>query len=200
MIAPGPGPLWEALPLPAVIIDAQGRIAAINDAAEMWLTLSRRFGVGRALDDAALARRLRISPAPGALLARVAQADEPVVWRGVQFEIGDRAGGHKTRRASVHAGPDGAGGVSLVLVPEQGDGQGRVRRAARSAIGMSEMLAHEIKNPLAGIRGAAQLIGMNAAPEDREMAEMIVSNRAASWRCSIRSSGLATHRRRALRR
>jgi signal transduction histidine kinase len=34
-------------------------------------------------------------------------------------------------------------------------------RAAKSAIGMAEMLAHEIKNPLAGITGAAQLLSMN---------------------------------------
>ena len=33
--------------------------------------------------------------------------------------------------------------------------------AAKSAIGMAEMLAHEIKNPLAGISGAAQLLAMN---------------------------------------
>ena len=40
---------------------------------------------------------------------------------------------------------------------------------------MSEMLAHEIKNPLAGIRGAAQLIGMNLRPEDKDLAELIVA-------------------------
>jgi two-component system nitrogen regulation sensor histidine kinase GlnL len=38
-----------------------------------------------------------------------------------------------------------------------------VKSAARSAIGMAEMLAHEIKNPLAGITGAAQLLSMNLA-------------------------------------
>ena len=36
-----------------------------------------------------------------------------------------------------------------------------VKSAAQSAIGMAEMLAHEIKNPLAGITGAAQLLSMN---------------------------------------
>ena len=39
-----------------------------------------------------------------------------------------------------------------------------VKSSARSAIGMAEMLAHEIKNPLAGITGAAQLLSMNLEP------------------------------------
>ena len=36
------------------------------------------------------------------------------------------------------------------------------------------MLAHEIKNPLAGISGAAQLLSMNLSAEDREMTDLIV--------------------------
>jgi two-component system, NtrC family, nitrogen regulation sensor histidine kinase GlnL len=49
-----------------------------------------------------------------------------------------------------------------------------VKTAAKSAIGMAEMLAHEIKNPLAGITGAAQLLSMNLGAEDRELTDLIV--------------------------
>jgi two-component system nitrogen regulation sensor histidine kinase GlnL len=49
-----------------------------------------------------------------------------------------------------------------------------MKSAARSAIGMAEMLAHEIKNPLAGISGAAQLLSMNLGPQDLELADLIV--------------------------
>jgi two-component system nitrogen regulation sensor histidine kinase GlnL len=49
-----------------------------------------------------------------------------------------------------------------------------VKSAARSAIGMADMLAHEIKNPLAGITGAAQLLSMNADQEGRELTDLIV--------------------------
>lgn len=49
-----------------------------------------------------------------------------------------------------------------------------VKAAAKSAIGMAEMLAHEIKNPLAGIAGAAQLLSMNLSAEDRELTDLIV--------------------------
>ena len=40
---------------------------------------------------------------------------------------------------------------------------------------MAEMLAHEIKNPLAGITGAAQLLSMNLSPEDLELTDLIVA-------------------------
>ncbi|MCG6111851.1 MAG: ATP-binding protein [Paracoccus sp.] len=176
--APGPG--WEALPLPALILDAEGRVAAMNDAAEIWLKLSRNSTLGRMLEGDEMSTRLRLRPTLAPLMARVRASDEALYQACVRFEIGDRAGGHQARRAAVHAGPAGlsGGAVSLLIVPQDDDGahQARhVRSAARSAIGMSEMLAHEIKNPLAGIRGAAQLMAMNATPEDREMAEMIVA-------------------------
>ncbi len=176
-----PGPGWDALPLPALVLDAESRVAAMNDAAEVWLNISRNSMMGRRLDGGDMATRLRILPSLGPLIGRVRRSDEALYQPNVQFEIGDRAGGHQTRRAVVHVGPavEMGGSVSILLVPLDEVGQQTqtraVRSAARSAIGMAEMLAHEIKNPLAGIRGAAQIMGMNASPDDREMAEMIVS-------------------------
>jgi two-component system nitrogen regulation sensor histidine kinase GlnL len=73
---------------------------------------------------------------------------------------------------------DNAEVILLIISPRDiADRLGRamhVKSAAKSAIGMAEMLAHEIKNPLAGISGAAQLIAMNVAAEDRELADLIV--------------------------
>ena len=51
----------------------------------------------------------------------------------------------------------------------------RARPAVRSAMGMAEMLSHEIRNPLAGITGAAQLLSMSLGPEDAELTDLIVS-------------------------
>jgi len=50
-----------------------------------------------------------------------------------------------------------------------------VKSAAKSAIGMAEMLAHEIKNPLAGITGAAQLLSMGLDPDELELTDLIVA-------------------------
>lgn len=175
------GPNWAGLPLPAVIIDAAGRIAAMNDLAEPFLNISARWAIGQAIEGEAMQKRLRIVPPPGPLLERVRSGHDAITRSGVRFEIGDRAGGHVTRLATVHAGPvaNPQGAVMVLIAPTDGAGQlGKgfaVRQAARSAIGMAEMLAHEIKNPLAGIRGAAQLLAMNLAPEDREFSDLIVA-------------------------
>jgi two-component system nitrogen regulation sensor histidine kinase GlnL len=47
------------------------------------------------------------------------------------------------------------------------------RNAARSVSAMASILAHEVKNPLSGIRGAAQLLEQNATEDDRILTQLI---------------------------
>jgi len=47
------------------------------------------------------------------------------------------------------------------------------RNSARSVTAMAAMLAHEVKNPLSGIRGAAQLLEQNCSAEDRTLTQLI---------------------------
>ncbi len=49
------------------------------------------------------------------------------------------------------------------------------RAAARTVSGMAAVLAHEIKNPLSGIRGAAQLLEQGLSDEDRALSQLICS-------------------------
>jgi two-component system nitrogen regulation sensor histidine kinase GlnL len=58
-------------------------------------------------------------------------------------------------------------------VPALVDRQRGNQNAARSAIGIAAMLAHEIKNPLSGIRGAAQLLADTTDAEGRELTVLI---------------------------
>ncbi len=53
------------------------------------------------------------------------------------------------------------------------DRQLNFRHAARSVAGMAAILAHEVKNPLSGIRGAAQLLENSVTEADRELAVLI---------------------------
>jgi two-component system nitrogen regulation sensor histidine kinase GlnL len=70
------------------------------------------------------------------------------------------------------------GNVIILIAPRELAGRvnqtNSVKSAAKSAIGMAEMLAHEIKNPLAGISGAAQLLSMNLQNKDLELTDLIV--------------------------
>lgn len=182
MNTPLPGPVLspdardvlEALPIPVATFDARGRFSGLNEAAELWLNLSARGVAGLGASDPALFSRLRVEPELGGLLAQAASAGEAVYHR-VCFEIGDRAGRWSARRAALHLSALPDGGVVVLIRPDPDpDSDASPRRAARSAIGMAEMLAHEIKNPLAGIRGAAQLLSQGLGAEDRELTDLIV--------------------------
>jgi two-component system nitrogen regulation sensor histidine kinase GlnL len=69
------------------------------------------------------------------------------------------------------------GHVILQFIPQSAaeklDRQMTHRNAARSVTGLASMLAHEIKNPLSGIRGAAQLLEMSGSDGDRELTQLI---------------------------
>jgi two-component system, NtrC family, nitrogen regulation sensor histidine kinase GlnL len=73
--------------------------------------------------------------------------------------------------------PEEPGAVLLVLQDPSAartlDRQLAFRSAARSVSGMAAILAHEVKNPLSGIRGAAQLLEASVEPQDRELAVLI---------------------------
>jgi two-component system nitrogen regulation sensor histidine kinase GlnL len=73
--------------------------------------------------------------------------------------------------------PESSGAVVVTLrersFADKIDHQLTHRSAARSVTGMAAVLAHEIKNPLSGIRGAAQLLEQNANASDRKLTELI---------------------------
>ncbi|MCC7274184.1 MAG: PAS domain-containing protein [Alphaproteobacteria bacterium] len=172
MTLPPAATLWASLPVPAIIVDAAGRAVAANPAAEAFLNLS-----ARALRDQPLFDRLAVDAPLEEVLARVRADRSSLFINDVDVGTGDRA----PVLCNLHAAPvaEAPGHVLLLISPREfaeriGRGQG-MRHAARSAIGMAEMLAHEIKNPLAGIAGAAQLLSMSLGPEDLELAGLIVA-------------------------
>ncbi|MBV9701482.1 MAG: two-component sensor histidine kinase, partial [Methylobacteriaceae bacterium] len=72
--------------------------------------------------------------------------------------------------------PDGDGTFVMLqerTIADKMDRQMTHRGAARSVSGLAAMLAHEIKNPLSGIRGAAQLLESAVSDEDRALTRLI---------------------------
>jgi two-component system, NtrC family, nitrogen regulation sensor histidine kinase GlnL len=168
---PVPGVVWASLPLPALLIGPDNRIAEVNPAGEIFLNVSSRSLMGQPAFD-----RLAIDAPMDEALARARLNQSPLFINDVDVTTGERAPVQcNIQVAPMHDNPEV---ILLIISPRDiADRLGRamqVKSAAKSAIGMAEMLAHEIKNPLAGISGAAQLIGMNLPPEDRELADLIV--------------------------
>lgn len=164
--------LWNSLPVPALLVDAGNRIAEVNAEGELFLNTSARGLEGSALFD-----RLTADAGLEDALERVRHDQSPIFFNTVNL----RPLHAPAVECNIQLAPlsGGEGHVLLVIQPRQiadrlGQAQG-IKSAARSAIGMAEMLAHEIKNPLAGITGAAQLLSMNLDTEDQELTDLIVA-------------------------
>lgn len=175
MTPPATGKIWAALPVPALmvgLVDGADQIVDCNPAAEQFVSLSRRAVIGRSLGSV-LAMD---APIQGAL-ARCRLNRAPVFINDVQVSPSDRAAVLASVQLALLG--DNPELVLMLINPREiagklGQAEG-IRQSARTAIGMAQMLAHEIKNPLAGITGAAQLLSMSLGAEDRELTDLIVA-------------------------
>jgi two-component system nitrogen regulation sensor histidine kinase GlnL len=157
---------FDLIPEPAMVVDQEGALVAVNEAAEAL------FGQGLAL--LARGRFKAALPPDSALVSLINRAlaeDAPVRERGVEITLF----GHPPFEADGAAAPLGDGAVLLTLHVRGGAlGVERDVAGLRSVIGLGRMLAHEIKNPLAGIRGAAQLLKSGAKAQDVPLAQLIM--------------------------
>ena len=160
--------LWHALPNPGFVVGADGRVRQINDAAEAFLAMSQR-----ALGRRELTRFTGEDSRIADLIRRVRDGQIPLSEYNVDFTWPEAP----ARQVDLFGVPLDDGEVLVMLHPRaNAERMGRQlssRGAARSITGMASMLAHEIKNPLAGISGAAQLLEMSASTEDQELTSVI---------------------------
>ena len=163
--------ILAALPMPVVVLDAENRFRYANPAAELFFQLS--FASLAALR---LADLLPEDSRLFGLLTQVRQHEAPVSDHDLSFESPRL---HR-RGVSAHGGPLLEMPGAVVLTLQDGSTAQMMNRqlsftgAARGASAMAEMLAHEVKNPLSGIRGAAQLLEQAQADDgDRELCQLI---------------------------
>ena len=171
MTAPTSDFIINALPLPVLTVGADGAILHANMAAETFLDLSLRVMQRQKLTE--------IVPFGSPILGLI----DEVRRRGAsvsEYRVdlgGPRLGGE--RIVDVFATPLGEDSDIVVLtlqertIADKMDRQLTHRSAARSITALGAMLAHEIKNPLSGIRGAAQLLEQSADEGDRVLTRLI---------------------------
>lgn len=169
---PGPGELLAGLAVPAVLVAPNGRPTIANMAAETFLNASQSALADRGWP-AAFGRDANV-----ASLVERARA-EGGGCAAYDMELHFPSG--RTLRSDVLVAPvnDLPGWLTVAFqirsVATLVDRKVQQKGAARSAVGVAAMLAHEIKNPLSGIRGAAQLLATGATAEAQELTDLIVA-------------------------
>ncbi|EYD73554.1 Nitrogen regulation protein NR(II) [Rubellimicrobium mesophilum DSM 19309] len=163
--------LWTSLPVPALVLSPDDRILDANPAAEAFLNLS-----AKALNGAPVWDKVMIDAPLEEAFRRARAESSSLHVNDVDVGSGERP----PLQCNIRFAPLVRGEGRMLMLVSPREMATRMtqnvssHKAAKSAIGMAEMLAHEIKNPLAGITGAAQLLSMGMTGPDLELTDLIV--------------------------
>jgi two-component system, NtrC family, nitrogen regulation sensor histidine kinase GlnL len=160
-----------ALPHPIFVLAEDDRVIYANSSAEVFFSTSHAMLKRQSLVDL-----LGFGSPLASLIAQVRDTGATLNEYGVEIGLPRAAA---QRLVDVYAGmmPEQPGAVLIMLqqrsMAQMIERQLTHRAAARSVSGLAAVLAHEIKNPLSGIRGAAQLLEPGLSDEDKTWAQMI---------------------------
>ena len=159
-----------ALPYPVIVVNGDDDIDYINGSAENFFEQGKNFLVGRQISQV-----LPPDSPVHSLLSQVRTEGVSISEYDVDLTLQRGTG----RGLSIHVAPFGdESGAAVLSFHAQGSARNMERQlshrsAARSVSAMAAMLAHEVKNPLSGIRGAAQLLERVVKGADQELARLI---------------------------
>jgi two-component system, NtrC family, nitrogen regulation sensor histidine kinase GlnL len=161
---------FEALPFPALATSKSGEVLLANGAAQDVFLRSRRY-----IESQGLTKLFSEDSPIHELIRRAWDTNAPVSSRDILL----RGPSFGELASDATASPSEEGGFVALLIRPKGRGRDLSERlqdnaGARSMAAMGRTLAHEIKNPLAGIRGAAQLLVRDASPGDLQLVNLIV--------------------------
>lgn len=165
------GAVLNVLPHPVLVVGRDNKIVYANYAAQDFFQAGLPWFRRHMLEDI-----LPFGSPVIALVPQVRQRNGPV--NEYRVDIGTpRTNGERLVDVFASLVDQDGGEVSLMFqertIADKIDRQLTHRSAARSVTGLASMLAHEIKNPLSGIRGAAQLLEQSADQDDRALTRLI---------------------------
>lgn len=165
--------LLNTLPHPVLLVGPGNRISYANAAAEVFFQMGASLLCRQALEDV-----VAFGSPLLALVEQARQGASPV--NEYHVDLGTPRIGQQ-QLVDIHAGPvpETEGGILVMLqqrsMAQMIERQLTHRGAARTVSGMAAVLAHEIKNPLSGIRGAAQLLETSLSDSERGLTQLICS-------------------------
>jgi two-component system nitrogen regulation sensor histidine kinase GlnL len=168
---PNGSAILNALPDPVLVIGSDDRIIYANNAAEQLFRVSRAY-----MHERVLAELIPHDSPVLLLVERVRRNESSMSQHGVRLET-PRIGEHLVR---VDGAPMAGHVGSVVLTLKEQSIAGKIDRSlthrdsTRSISAMAALLAHEIKNPLSGVRGAAQLLEQSISGDDVQLTRLIV--------------------------
>src|SRR6185437_6005406 len=171
LTAPPAEVVLNALPHPVIVVGPSGKVVDANAAAEAFFEASLPLLRRQALRD--------LVPFGSPLLTLVEQVrSRGAAVNEYKVDLGTpRNPGERLVDLHVAPLPERPDYVVVMLqertIADKMDRQLTHRGAARSVIALAAMLAHEIKNPLSGIRGAAQLLEQSVEDDDRTLTRLI---------------------------
>ena len=183
--------MLAALPDPVIVVDRAGAIDYVNPAAEQFLDASAAALCGGPLADCVAPHSPLLT-----LVDSVWNSGNTISGYDMLLD-GPRFG---SRSVTIQGALTGEAAGRLVLslhergMAEKLDRQLVHRNAARSITAMGAMLAHEVKNPLSGIRGAAQLLEQDADSAGRELTQLICDEADRIVALVDRMEAFADHR------
>jgi two-component system nitrogen regulation sensor histidine kinase GlnL len=163
---PDPQRLIASFPLAVILVAPDLSVAGVNPAAEQLLGQGTRRLLGRKLAEVVTFSESHVG-------ARLGEGDAQLFARASLVAIAGQL-----RRLDVMLAPvSGHPGWQMLTLHEPigVEALGGERQGDAAPLRAPEVLAHEIKNPLAGIRGAAQLLARSATPEHRGLTDLITA-------------------------
>ena len=162
--------IWNTVPFPTFIIDDNMIIIDGNSAAEQLVHTSQNQMCGKLIS--------KFFGSNSVILETIKQAKDQNSSL-TQYDVALTSADRITINCNLHINfLDNDTRLLLIIIQPTSEAL-KISQSvthstsARSVTAMASMLAHEIRNPLAGISGAAQLLAMNAKSDDIELAEMI---------------------------
>lgn len=169
--APAQDVILNSLPDSIVVVGEDNEISYVNIAAEQLFSSGSKFLLKQKLED--------IVPFDSPLVAIVNQSRISKTATS-EYDVILDSPKHFDKHVDIHVSPllDSDGDMVIQLqgrsIAQKISQQLSHRGAARSVAGMAAVLAHEIKNPLSGIRGSAQLLEQEIDEGDRDLTQLIV--------------------------